>query len=82
MSGNIFAGAARAKKLAKLLAAADRIAVEGGMHPQLHAAGILESWKNAKPAHFAALVQRAKINPPGSVTFAQFFDALAERART
>lgn len=78
---NVFAREARAKKLACLLEAADAIATEGGLVPHIHAAGILDCWKNAKPAHFAALVARAKVNPPSSITFDAFFAALAERVQ-
>lgn len=77
---NFYEEEARAAKLRKLLDAADAFATEGGLDPKLHALGIAESWRSAKPEHFRELVKRAKVNVPSTVTLSQFQDALDHRA--
>lgn len=80
LHNNPYEAAARASKLARLLDAADALATEGGLHPRLHAALILDAWRNATVLHFAELVKRAKVRPPSAVTLQEFFAALEHRA--
>lgn len=80
MSGSIWEREARASKLSRLLDAADRTARQGGLDPHFHAAGIADSWKRAKPVHFAQLAVLAAVRPPSEVTRQAFLEALDHRA--
>lgn len=80
LARNPFEAAARAAKLAKLLDAVDADSSEGGLHPRLDAALVLEGWRNATGLRFAELVERAGIKTPSSITIREFFEALAHRA--
>jgi hypothetical protein len=64
----------------KLLATIDGLSMSGGLDPGMNARAIHDSWKLAKPEHWARLGVLAGQRPPGPAEQGEVLRALLERA--